>query len=94
MTTPQHSPSPWVARQDNPQCPGLTHIYSESMQEKGMAIATLFGKETLTDGRVIAAAPDMLAALEELVEIAEQRGYQPDWLINAHAAIAKARGQV
>lgn len=42
---------------------------------------------------LLAAAPDMLTALEELVAVAEQRGYQPEWLINARAAIAKARGQ-
>jgi hypothetical protein len=45
------------------------------------------------DAPIIAAAPEMLAALEELVDAAEYRGFHPEFLINARAAIAKARGQ-
>ncbi len=42
---------------------------------------------------VLTASFEMRKALEGLLEIAEQRGYQPDWLTDARAAVAKARGQ-
>lgn len=47
------------------------------------------------NARLIAAAPDMLAALEELVKGMEEHGAEkwfPHRMARAHAAIAKAKG--
>jgi hypothetical protein len=46
------------------------------------------------DARLIAAAPDMLEALETIVSTERDRhGYNPAWTDQARAAIAKARGE-
>ncbi len=48
------------------------------------------------DARLIAAAPDLLAALEEAVEWDghDETGEPAVWLSQARAAIAKAKGEV
>lgn len=98
MTTPQHTPGPWVISiTGNPTVYAADPIIGPlvaSVHDGRNGFGSKESKETSrANATLITAAPDMLAALEELVDIAEQRGYQPDWLINAHAAIAKARGQ-
>lgn len=45
------------------------------------------------DARMIAAAPDMLAALVWAVETADTEQYEADWYAAARAAIAKAKGE-
>lgn len=53
--------------------------------------------EAEADARLIAAAPDMLAALEGMVEMATHHMMEPkerrEILRNARAAIAKAKGE-
>lgn len=49
-------------------------------------------EELLANARLIAAAPDMLAALEWAVETADTEQYEADWYAAARAAIAKAKG--
>lgn len=44
------------------------------------------------ESTLIAAAPDMLAALEWAVETADTEQYEADWYAAARAAIAKAKG--
>lgn len=47
------------------------------------------------DARLIAAAPDLLGALEVIVATEHERhGYNPFWTDQARAAIAKAKGEV
>ena len=46
------------------------------------------------NARLIAAAPDLLKALEKIVALEHYRhGYHPAWTDQARAAIAKARGE-
>ena len=56
--------------------------------------------DDISNARLIAAAPDLLAACEELlresIAIATERGYRPDMfdtIRNGRAAIAKAKGE-
>lgn len=44
------------------------------------------------NAHLIAAAPDLLAALEWAVETADTEQYEADWYAAARAAIRKARG--
>lgn len=49
--------------------------------------------ETLErEAALVAAAPDMLAALVWAVETADTEQYEADWYAAARAAIAKAKG--
>lgn len=49
---------------------------------------------THPDARLIAAAPDLLEALEVIVATEHERhGYNPFWTDQARAAIAKAKGE-
>lgn len=45
------------------------------------------------NARLIAAAPDLLAALVWAVETADTEQYEADWYAAARAAIAKAKGE-
>ena len=50
--------------------------------------------ETLErEAALVAAAPDMLAALVWAVETADTEQYEADWYAAARAAIAKAKGE-
>jgi hypothetical protein len=44
------------------------------------------------NARLIAAAPDLLAALEWAVDTADAEQYEADWYADARMAIAKAKG--
>jgi len=58
---------------------------------RGSVVARLDGDPELTP--LYAAAPDLLAALERAVEAAENPGKDYDWIGEASAALAKARGE-
>lgn len=84
----QHTPGPWREFRDNDShdviAPDGTHI-------AGMEP----GPQQDGNARIIAAAPDMLAALEHIAARETQRGDWPDSLTErmVDAAIAKARGR-
>ena len=84
----KHTPGPWTLYDDrDDQKTGRMEIAA-----RGRTIARLFnpvgdGDETLGNGLIMTAAPDLLEALEEIVES------YPQWKLSAaRAAIAKARG--
>jgi hypothetical protein len=52
----------------------------------------LSDSDILTNARLIAAAPDMLAALEDAVEALSEAKYYPSELNRLQAVIAKAKG--
>lgn len=90
----QHTPGPWEI--DQAIRHGFT-VYSEQsgfivgyMDEEGRYGAV----ESEANARLIAAAPDLLEALETIVATERDRhGYHPAWTDQARAAIAKARGE-
>ena len=92
--TQTHTPGPWVA------CPGnARQVYkietnARGNQNDGYEIAALRGPDKDANARLIAAAPDLLAALDYLVR-ARDKGWKIDetgW-DHARAAIARATGK-
>lgn len=91
-TQPKHTPEPWRAAPQPGQIIGV-HAYTHCVMHGDDSIA-----DTLTepDARLIAAAPDLLAALKAMVEADDAH-----WPIAAaesvrnaaRAAIAKAEGR-
>ena len=89
----KHTPGPWVDGQleDNDCC--------EVMDERGYYIATCHDgvrgeRNADANARLIAAAPDLLEALQELANCgAEAWGEDRPCVHIARAAIAKATGQ-
>jgi hypothetical protein len=95
MTQTNHTPGPWAFRmtgwQTNPAA-----IYSP---RRPGAVACIPARtsvpldEQSANARLIAAAPDLLAALVWAVETADTEQYEADWYAAARAAIAKAKGE-
>ena len=95
MTQTTHTPGPWSLRmtgwQTNPAA-----IYSP---RRPGAVACIPARtsvpldEQSANARLIAAAPDLLAALQWAVETADTEQYEADWYAAARVAIAKAKGQ-
>jgi hypothetical protein len=80
----EHTPGPWTAKRM--PCQLDTHTYnSEVIAADGTEVATIL-KEP--DARLMAAAPDLLAACECL--LASDREFYREM---ARAAIKKARGE-
>ena len=95
MTQTTHTPGPWSLRmtgwQTNPAA-----IYSP---RRPGAVACIPARtsvpldEQSANARLIAAAPDLLAALQWAVETADTEQYEADWYAAARVAITKAKGQ-
>lgn len=95
MTGPSHTPGPWVDNVDGVVVvdkPGrwreiIADVHANPLEANNRRANTL----------LIAAAPDLLEALEELVAQSLDSGHPHDWLRHeidqAKAAIAKARGE-
>lgn len=90
-----HTPGPWHIRGDDGS-PGYVegrHIYAEHEGNTG-CVAIVRG--SMANAHLIAAAPEMLAALERLesgVRLWISRGVSDEDMAVAQAAIAKARGE-
>ena len=86
MTT-QHTPGPWFAN-DSLQLFAETgqHLASLDSSTEGFEGGTLYA-----NARLIAAAPELLAALVAVVEAFDTPHYLYDACLKARAAIAKAQ---
>ena len=85
-----HTQGPWAITDDfigvyDQQGRCVADMDSEGAPEIGY-------DESLANARLIAAAPDMLAALEDAVEALTEARYYPSELERFRAAIAKAKG--
>ncbi len=95
MSTPHHTPGPWVLRRSITAHPYAT---ADVLTPDGELLALTFAghdrkrQPADANARLIAAAPELLAALEKMIE---PYGPADDcWQIReARAAIAKARGE-
>lgn len=91
MTKPQHTPGPWFAR------PRTECEYYIGTAGTGWNLADSIICENLHEGdaHLIAAAPELLEALENIASGAAcLPGYSiSDAVQEVHAAIAKAKGQ-
>lgn len=81
-----HTPGPWIAASARSSVVGLPIVAS-----CGYAIANSHqpGDEGLANARLIAAAPDLLVALQGVLRVADRK---TDEFAAARAAIAKATG--
>ena len=91
----KHTPGPWTANKptrDN----GRAEIHAGCMlvaQAFNWMLDAEGDEQCWADARLIAAAPDLLAALKELMVAADRVSAEPvTWLGKARAAIAKAEG--
>jgi hypothetical protein len=92
MTT-QHTPGPWVAYDDSND--GKTNRIE--IAALGKTVARIYHsvpEENLPNARLIAAAPDLLEALKEMLDSHEDActGYGEGAADKARSAIAKATG--
>ncbi len=79
----QHTPGPWTVSIDTHQHPCLV-ISSDDLRVAKISWANA------ADARLIAAAPDLLAALSAMLENWEFGGLKPYPIAQVRAAIAKA----
>lgn len=98
--TGKHTPGPWrvVADESAAQVTGFPCIEADGYTVVGLE--GMYGdiETDFANARLIAAAPDLLDALADAVDAWEthcESGdmMQGDWVRDARAAIAKARGQ-
>jgi hypothetical protein len=93
----QHTPGPWIRTQ------GSGRFYIKTDTNFAQSLATVFSnkgdlgcksspdyEQAKANARLIAAAPDLLNALQELVSFAHEAGFPCDL---AEIAIAKATGE-
>ena len=89
MNEAKHTPGPWKANDARNQ-DGTRDIYYVG-QPVPWKIAS--GCSTVQNARLIAAAPDLLEALQDLSISASESGYSGIVLDRARTAIAKAKGE-
>lgn len=104
MSKHKHTPGPWRVT-DLDQHPGIEN-HNESVSiiifgyRKGLdtnpyddsGVRGKTRKEAIANAHLIAAAPDLLEALESIVECLEYSDDPPACMAMARAAIAKAKG--
>lgn len=95
MGEAKHTPGPWYTRRGD----SVVHVMAGSICLTATCTKSYyehFDDEDLANATLIAAAPDLLAALQAAVagwdERLEDGDPYPDWLAPARAAIAKALG--
>lgn len=106
MSEQTHTPGPWEIVQDAPENPKARFQIGHRVSPTSATyVCTIRTEKILTlDGnhaanaRLIAAAPELLAALEEMLDVLDRNNVPaPAYLrkseAQARAAIAKAKGQ-
>lgn len=104
MTTTKHTPGPWAESDWMESFVSVTHdgyVVAEVQPKLWNGVPRITRAEVKANARLIAATPELLAALEAILAHpaaaqAEKRGslvYAPEELRRARAAIAKAKGE-
>ena len=95
MSTPKHTPGPWYCTSENDSVTGQVSTKPVGYGSYG-DIALTFGDDAKANARLIAAAPDLLAALNEIASWGDggvgPHMDEPGAACIARAAIAKATG--
>ena len=88
-----HTPGPWELREGDDEAFGPA-IYSAGAHDMDplATVSRVSRRDAEADARLIAAAPDLLAALEDVVQM-YQPAFDPPFIERARAAIAKAKGE-
>ena len=114
----QHTPGPWKTKRehsaifvlgDNEPWPSAGHVARvdarRSGAKRGMAVAMHMSETDEANARLIAAAPEMYAALEAALATYREQWVHPGtektgtllpppaWVVDARAALSAARGQ-
>lgn len=96
MTTTKHTPSPWTLGDENNQgCSvlmGTQHNLTCSLdrQDGNTGAFVIERSEMLANARLISASPDLLSALQEMIDYYGSASANVPALNQARAAIAKA----
>ena len=94
MTKAKHTPAPWKVFDR----PGTLSVFAGDKIGRNEVVhwtgfdASHFPKATKANARLIAAAPDMLALLQELIDIEGPQPGTAAWAKKVHAVITKATG--
>jgi hypothetical protein len=90
-----HTPGPWTANRDLKTSinAGEKHIAMVNFWKSPNDASSVYGDEHEANGRLIASAPDLLAALKVMsAHYSGSLDYQPPYVAMGRAAIAKAEG--
>ena len=82
----KHTPGPWHTAGDQ-------GVQIRSEKHQIAKIWTMRGNEWKANARLIAAAPDLLASLEEVLAYCREHGHDWACMAEAQAAINKATGE-
>lgn len=97
MSAVQHTPGPWIYYADLPSAEPNWHIVTTANKMRVLANVHVEPGNLVdqANARLIAAAPDLLIALKQLLSIAEDEGVVGDdtTIPACRAAIAKAVDQ-
>lgn len=98
LETGTHTPGPWLIKKRHDEPEYSNSILSVEADGKDFvdSVATLYGcedPEKLANARLIAAAPELLQALQNLVSDIDDGTVYGQRLAQAHAAIANATGK-
>lgn len=96
MHNAQHTPAPWKLHRHPSGSESIVTDNEEMMHIMHIQEARGLGAAAEANARLIVAAPRLLAALERVVGMTDRQpgNYQPQWLIEAIAAISAAKGSV
>lgn len=99
----KHTPGPWISnRAGSNMSNNHSQPFAIAQEGKANIIAGVFGdvqggeEIAAANARLIAAAPDLLAAMELALRKEPNEtpgGFTKQWVIDARAAISKATGQ-
>jgi len=93
MMETKFTPGPWA--KDSNYCVGPRSVEDDQSYGMVIPVADVYGEHRDADARLIAAAPELLAALNRLVKVALVRGADTGTgsaYAESVAAIAKATG--
>jgi hypothetical protein len=88
----KHTPGPWIPEYKLSN--GTIPFGTVDSDFGAICFVTLQGEQVQANTRLLAAAPDLLQALEQMRACAESCGWRNAEMQNAIAAIAKAKGHL
>ena len=92
MSEQTHTPGPWELMRGCTLWGGMDLKMVEHQDEDGEWRTLTRLECDLPNARLIAAAPDLLGSLEDMLAVLEARGADGPAMDRARAAIAKAKG--
>lgn len=90
------TPGDWRVYRDNEEAPNIAYVRGNSHEGNfDGEVCVLYGQDNKANARLIAAAPEILRALKEMVHEFGDDNPDDDWecVQDARAAIAKATGE-